>query len=121
MNLARLTEITGSAKYDGRNQRAPQTRAEILAACREFMVAGEFAPSAARVAARADRSIRTIFEHFGDTESMHAAALGDETTRRAVLTLACDSDTSCLDWPAELQDAVLHAILYRRPIVRAEA
>lgn len=101
---------------DGRNQRALQTKADILAACREFMVAGEFAPSAPRVAARANCCVRTIFQHYQTIERMHATALSEERTRRAVLALAADSDVSCLDWPADLQDALLHAIIYRRPI-----
>lgn len=114
MNLPLPTE-------DGRNLRALRTRADIMAACRALMVGGEFAPSAARVAAKSGYSIRSVFDHYKTTESMHAAALNEENTRRAVLTLASDSDVTCLDRPVELQDAVLHAILYRRPIARAEA
>jgi len=101
---------------DGRSVRALKTKAMIMAACREYMQAGEFAPSAARVAARADCSIRSVFHHYPTTEAMHAAALAEETTRRAVLILAADSDVSVLDWPAAMQDAWLHAILYQRPI-----
>lgn len=101
---------------DGRNLRSLRTRADIMAACREYMQAGELAPSVPRVAAKAGRSVRTVFQAYGTTEAMHAAALNEEATRRAVLLHAANFDTRCLDWPTSLQDAVLHAITTGRAI-----
>jgi AcrR family transcriptional regulator len=56
---------------DGRRRRGMDNRARIVAAMMEMVRAGEVAPSAERVAARADVGLRTVFRHFQDMDSLY--------------------------------------------------
>lgn len=103
---------------DGRSARAVRTRSVLIGTCKFLMCDGTFRPSMVAVAALANRATRSAFQHFPTVDHLHAEALADETVRRAVLLHAANSDTSCLDWPAELQDAVIHALVFGRPIER---
>jgi AcrR family transcriptional regulator len=55
---------------DGRRRRGEDNRAKIVAAMLEIIHAGDLAPSAEQVAARADVGLRTVFRHFQDMESL---------------------------------------------------
>jgi AcrR family transcriptional regulator len=55
---------------DGRRRRGQDNRARIVAAMLEIIHAGDLAPSAEQVAARADVGLRTVFRHFQDMESL---------------------------------------------------
>lgn len=106
---------------DGRGARAVRTKAVLVEACAHLMCAGTLRPSMVAIAGLADRATRSAFQHFPTIDRLHAEALTDETVRRAVLLHATNSDTSCLDWPAELQAAVIHAVVFGRPIENGEA
>ena len=56
---------------DGRRRRGMDNRARIVAAMMEMVRADEVAPSAERVAARADVGLRTVFRHFQDMDSLY--------------------------------------------------
>lgn len=56
---------------DGRRRRGLDNRARIVAAMVEMVRADEIAPSAERVAARADVGLRTVFRHFQDMDSLY--------------------------------------------------
>jgi len=56
---------------DGRRRRGMDNRARIVAAMIEMVRADEIAPSAERVAARADVGLRTVFRHFQDMDSLY--------------------------------------------------
>ncbi|MBU1375479.1 MAG: TetR/AcrR family transcriptional regulator [Alphaproteobacteria bacterium] len=56
---------------DGRRRRGLDNRARIVAAMIEMVRAEEIAPSAERVAARADVGLRTVFRHFQDMDSLY--------------------------------------------------
>ena len=56
---------------DGRRRRGQDNRARIVAAMMEIIHAGNVAPSAEQVAARADVGLRTVFRHFQDMDSLY--------------------------------------------------
>jgi AcrR family transcriptional regulator len=56
---------------DGRRRRGEDNRAKIVAAMLEIIHAGDLAPSAEQVAARADVGLRTVFRHFQDMDSLY--------------------------------------------------
>lgn len=59
---------------DGRRARAIRTRQAVVEALLQLLDAGELRPGAARIAERAGVSLRTVFEHFEDLETLFAAA-----------------------------------------------
>ncbi|MFO1162835.1 MAG: TetR/AcrR family transcriptional regulator [Reyranellaceae bacterium] len=59
-----------AARSDGRNRRAAETRRRILAAAKEMIAETSTAPTVVAVAKRADVSVRSVFQHFGDVESL---------------------------------------------------
>ncbi|RAY15613.1 TetR/AcrR family transcriptional regulator [Actinomadura craniellae] len=63
---------------DGRTLRAQRTRASIVDANMALMMEGTLRPTAAQVAKRAGVSLRTLWSHFPDLESLFAAT-GEKT------------------------------------------
>ncbi|MDZ4375040.1 MAG: TetR/AcrR family transcriptional regulator [Phenylobacterium sp.] len=66
---------------DGRRRRGQDNRDRIVRAMMEIVHAGEVAPSAEQVAARAEVGLRTVFRHFQDMDSLYreiAAVISDE-------------------------------------------
>lgn len=80
-----MSDVHVMAKPDGRNRRRQETRAKVVASCRELMRAGDFRPSLVAVAGHAACSIRTAFQHFGSVEALHLEAIADGETRGAIL------------------------------------
>ena len=56
---------------DGRRQRSERSREQIVEALFELIRAGDMAPRAAAVADAAGVSLRTVFRHFEDMESLY--------------------------------------------------
>ena len=56
---------------DGRRRRSQDSRARIVGALLALTRAGELAPGAEQVAARAGVGLRTVFRHFADMESLY--------------------------------------------------
>jgi TetR/AcrR family transcriptional regulator of autoinduction and epiphytic fitness len=69
-----MTQTT--TKVDGRTERANRTKGRIVAATVELIESGDSAPTSRRIAERAGVSERTIFQHFPDLETLHAAIAG---------------------------------------------
>ena len=65
--------ITG--RSDGRNRRAAETRRKILAAAKAMIAETSTAPTVVAVAKRADVSVRSVFQHFGDVESLFVTVM----------------------------------------------
>ena len=55
---------------DGRNRRAAETRRKIIEAAKAMISETSVAPTVVGVAKRADVSVRSVFQHFGDVESL---------------------------------------------------
>lgn len=61
---------TPPVPVDGRNRRAAETRRKIIAAARAMIAETSTAPTVVAVAKRADVSVRSVFQHFHDVESL---------------------------------------------------
>ena len=75
------------APVDGRTLRALRTREAIVDATIAQIDDGDLRPTAPRVAARAGVSVRSVFQHFADLESLHAAVAERLAERLAALVL----------------------------------
>jgi AcrR family transcriptional regulator len=69
-----LVELIG---IDGRNARGLRTRGEIIAALLELVQEGDISPTMQAIADRAGVSVRSIYQHFSDTEGLYKE-VGDE-------------------------------------------
>jgi TetR/AcrR family transcriptional regulator, regulator of autoinduction and epiphytic fitness len=65
--------MTGESQIDGRTARALRTRAAIVDATIALVEEGDVRPTAPRVADRAGVSVRSVFQHFDDLETLFAA------------------------------------------------
>jgi len=72
-------------QIDGRLARGLRARTAIVDAMLALMDGGDLRPSAARVAERAGVSLRTVFQHFRDMESLFDAAAGRQRERLSVV------------------------------------
>ncbi|MBL0897967.1 MAG: TetR/AcrR family transcriptional regulator [Reyranella sp.] len=66
---------TGTARPDGRNRRAAETRRKIIEAAKAMIAETSTAPTVVAVARRADVSVRSVFQHFGDVESLFVTVM----------------------------------------------
>jgi AcrR family transcriptional regulator len=62
-------------RRDGRNRRAVETRRKVIAAAKAMIAETSAAPTVVAVAKRADVSVRSVFQHFGDVESLFVTVL----------------------------------------------
>ena len=62
-------------RTDGRNRRAAETRRKIIAAAKAMITETSVAPTVVGVAKRADVSVRSVFQHFHDVESLFVTVL----------------------------------------------
>ena len=62
-------------RLDGRNRRAVETRRKVIAAAKAMIAETSAAPTVVAVAKRADVSVRSVFQHFGDVESLFVTVL----------------------------------------------
>jgi AcrR family transcriptional regulator len=69
------TGSNGAPRPDGRNRRAAETRRKIIEAAKVMIAETSTAPTVVAVARRADVSVRSVFQHFGDVESLFVTVL----------------------------------------------
>ena len=72
---------------DGRTRRSLRTREAIVDATISLLELGDLRPTAPRVAEAAGVSVRSIFQHFDDLETLHAAVAERLVERVAVLVV----------------------------------
>ena len=77
--------VVAPHEMDGRIARGARARAAIVDALLGLIEAGELRPSAARIAERAGVSLRSVFQHFRDVESLFAAMADRQRERLAPL------------------------------------
>jgi TetR/AcrR family transcriptional regulator of autoinduction and epiphytic fitness len=75
---------------DGRTARAVRTREAIVDATLALLAEGEVRPTAPRIAERAGVSVRSVFQHFDDLETLYAAVGSRITERVAALIQPID-------------------------------
>jgi AcrR family transcriptional regulator len=83
-----------SAPVDGRTARAQRTRDAIVDACLELVGEDDVRPTGPRVASRAGVSVRSVFQHFDDLESLYAAVSERSSARVAPLIVPIDVSLS---------------------------
>jgi TetR/AcrR family transcriptional regulator, regulator of autoinduction and epiphytic fitness len=81
------TASKSSAPVDGRVQRGERNRAAIVDAMLALIEAGDLTPSARDIAERAGVSLRSVFQHFDDLETLYAAVAQRQFARIAVDSL----------------------------------
>jgi TetR/AcrR family transcriptional regulator of autoinduction and epiphytic fitness len=69
-----------------------RTREAIVDATIGLLDEGDLRPTAPRVAERADVSVRSVFQHFDDLETLHAAVAERLVERVAVLVVPVPAD-----------------------------
>lgn len=67
-------------RVDGRNLRAEQTRRKIVVATRALIEELQVLPKVAEVALRAGVSVRSVFQHFQEVETLFVAAFDEILT-----------------------------------------
>jgi TetR/AcrR family transcriptional regulator of autoinduction and epiphytic fitness len=88
--VAAATDV--SAVADGRVQRGARTRAAIVEALLTLLEAGHGQPTARAVAEAAGVSLRSVFQHFADMESLYASCVERQQQRLAALRGAVDPE-----------------------------
>ena len=106
---------------DGRLARTARSRAAIVDALLDLVQEGDLQPTANRIAARAGLSLRLIYHHFGDLESLFHAAAVRQTERLSAyivpieaglplaerVTAIVDQRADVLDWMTPVRLASL--------------
>ena len=88
-----MQETTDSTSViDGRTLRSMRTREAIVDATIGLLEEGDLRPTAPRVAARAAVSVRSVFQHFDDLETLHASVAERLVERVAVLVVPVPPD-----------------------------
>src|SRR5215831_968963 len=65
-----VAEVGAMVRTDGRNRRAAETRRKIIEAAKAMIDETSEAPTVVGVARRADVSVRSVFQHFKDVQSL---------------------------------------------------
>ena len=87
MSTAPELDDSTAPPVDGRTARAVRTRERIVDACIALIQEGDVRPTAPRIAERAEVSVRSIFQHFDDLETLFRA-VGDRVTEHVVDLIA---------------------------------
>jgi AcrR family transcriptional regulator len=74
-----------SEVIDGRRARAERNKDAVVEAILDLLHEGVENPTAEAIAARSGVSVRSVFRHFDDLESLHAAAVDRHSDRIAPL------------------------------------
>ena len=80
------------APTDGRTLRSLRTREAIVDATISLLEQGDLRPTAPRVAEQAGVSVRSIFQHFDDLETLHAAVAERLVERVSLLVFPVSPD-----------------------------
>jgi TetR/AcrR family transcriptional regulator of autoinduction and epiphytic fitness len=86
-----------SATADGRVQRGARTRAAIVDALLALLEQDHGPPTAREVADAAGVSLRSVFQHFPDMESLYGACVERQFVRLAELRVPLDPSASRAD------------------------
>jgi AcrR family transcriptional regulator len=81
-----------AAPVDGRTARAHRTRDAIVDACVALVHAGDYRPTAPRIAEEAGVSVRSVFQHFDDLETLFGLVAERAISNLAGLVHPVDPD-----------------------------
>ena len=91
---------------DGRVLRGARTRGRIVQALLDLLNDGVANPTAATIAERADVSVRSVFQHFDDLESLYADLAAEQSSRVEPLLQS-------LETPAARHDRIVALVAHR--------
>ena len=80
------------AAVDGRTARAQRTRDALVEACVQLVKDGDIRPTAPRIAEQAGVSVRSVFQHFDDLETLFAMVAERALSNLAGLVKPVDPD-----------------------------
>lgn len=80
----------GDPRVDGRSARAERTRQAIVDSLLSLLEEGDLQPTAIRIAERAGISLRLIYHHFGDLESLFRSTTERQAERMAAMHVPID-------------------------------
>jgi AcrR family transcriptional regulator len=89
-----VAPATVAGETDGRVQRGARNRAAIVEALLALLEDGEARPSARSIADRAGVSLRSVFQHFDDMESLYAECVQRQEERIAPRLEPIDAGSS---------------------------
>ena len=101
MSTAPQVEEPISEPVDGRTARAVRTRDGLVDATIALVEEGDLRPTAPRIAERAGVSVRSVFQHFDDLDSLFAAMGARVVERLAVLIRPIDPEAPLPERTAE--------------------
>lgn len=81
------TPLAGSRVVDGRTARAARTSDAVVDAWLSLIEEGDLRPGARRIADRAGVSLRSVFHHFDDLETLYATAAERQLRRLSMPAL----------------------------------
>lgn len=105
---------------DGRSARAERTRDAVVDAFLSLTDEGHLRPTARQISERAGVSLRSVFQHFEDLETLFAAAADHQVARLRHLSIEINPDAPFADRLASFTKARC-AILERVSPVRRAA
>jgi AcrR family transcriptional regulator len=91
------------AKLDGRRERSVESRRRILSAMIALLDRGLTVPTAEQIAAEAEVSLRSVFRHFEDMESLQLEIAAEIHNR---LGPAVATPYRTTEWPAVLEEVI---------------
>ena len=113
------TAAVNSDHVDGRLLRSIRTRDKVIDAFLALLSEGDLSPTAQRVAARAEVSLRTVFHQFEDLETLHRLA-GDRLRERvAALTEPIDTGLPLADRTAAFARHRVRVLTVLHPVASA--
>jgi AcrR family transcriptional regulator len=83
---------TAESRTDGRTARAQRTREAVVAAMLGLVDEGHLRPTARQVSERAGVSLRSVFQHFADLETLFAEAADLQVSRLQSLAVRIHGD-----------------------------
>src|SRR5581483_4536693 len=123
--VARVVRVSSSAMTDasaitdGRVLRGERNRTALVEALLELVDEGDVHPTAPRIAERAGLSLRTVFQHFADMESLYAAVADRQTERvRALVAETVDPSARFYETVTPVRRASL-LVAHRSPELTA--
>ena len=81
VDLGEAAEPPADVPVDGRTARAQRTREAIVEACVTLINQGDVRPTAPRIAEEAGVSVRSVFQHFDDLETLFAMVAAQAIAR----------------------------------------
>ncbi|MBB4631420.1 TetR/AcrR family transcriptional regulator [Sphingosinicella soli] len=110
-NVSRLVP-RGEETVDGRRLRSERSRAQIVAAMHAVIEGGDMDPNAPSVAEAAGVSIRTVFRHFEEMDSLYREL--NATLEAEILPMVM-TPFEALDWQGRAREVVVRrARIYER-------